>query len=355
MKQVLTLLFCGTLLWGCTTDLEVNAPYKNVTIIYGLLSTKRLNDAGNVVDETRHWVKLNKAFLGEGDAFVFAAIPDSNEFTDEQLESAVVEEWNGTTLLNTYPLLDTLVDDRVPGTFNYPVHKLYYFDATLDQDNTYKVVVVARGETITATTPIVDDFQVNFAVASTSVPISIVTSNGDYGTYDVKWNSGIDGRRWEVSYRVRYSEVRPDSLGIPDTTDGSFVRSLGHRTCVVMDNNEELNVTLAAQDFYQGIRTLIPEDPTVTKRIFHGVDLMFAVASDDFHTYLQLSDPISGIVEERPDFTNVTNGYGLFGGRYFEEVVGKRLSTFSTQELVQGTITGSMLWCTSYPGDYECP
>jgi hypothetical protein len=352
MTRILAAVTTGALLWSCTTDLEVNAPYKNITIVYGLLATKALDGAGQVTDETRHWLKINKAFLGEGDAFVFASIPDSNEFTDEQLQSAVVEEWDGTTLVNTFPLLDTLVDDRVPGVFNYPVHKLYYFDATLDQDHSYKVVVVARGETTSVTTPIVNDFLINSAVASPTVPINIMTGAGDYGTYDVRWSSGRDGRRWEIAYRVNYSEVIDG-----DTIDRSFTQPVGYRTCVVLNNPvpEDLNVTLSAQNFYQNIRTQIDDDPGLTQRIFHGVDLLFAVASDDFHTYLQLSDPISGIVEERPDYTNVTNGYGLVGSRYFKQVLNKRLGPTSTEELVDGDYTGGMLWCVSYPSStYQC-
>jgi hypothetical protein len=77
------------------------------------------------------------------------------------------------------------------------------------------------------------------------------------------------------------------------------------------------------------------------------------VAGDEFHTYLQLADPVSGIVEDRPDFTNITNGYGLFGSRYFKSVNGKQLNIESVEELVQGQYTQGLNFCVPNTG-FSC-
>ena len=276
---------------------------------------------------------------------VYGALRDGQGLVDPAELSAVVPDRDA--------LNDTLLNDRLPGTFNYPVHKVYYFDATIDQDDDYKVVVVARGETVTATTPVVNDFSISPPDANPGVVMNFIVA-GNYTNYDLNWNSGVDGKRWEVSYRVRYSEVHGG-----DTTQKEFTRSLGTRTAISADASppEDLNATIGAVDFYQGMANIVNANAEagVTQRIFHGIDFLFAVASDDFHTYLQLSDPISGIVEERPDFTNVTNGYGLFGSRYFKQVIGKRLGVASTDELVDGQYTGDMHWCVDWPSDHQCP
>lgn len=338
MKKILALACSGALLWGCNNDLVVNAPYKNITIIYGLLSTKDKDSN----PETVHFVKINKAFLGEGDAFLYALDPDSNEFQEGELQ-ATVEEWSGdgTTLFNSYPLNDTLLDGRDVGVFYSPQQKLYYFTGNLNQDSQYKVVAHARGETVTAMTPIVNDFAINGPDQNPATAINFIVGSA-FVNYTLDWTSSHDSRRFEVKYRFNYSEVRGT-----DTTHLSFTRAMGTVTTTTSNGGEEMSATIGGPDFYQSIANLIPEDPTVTKRIFRGIDFLFAVAGEDFNTYLALSEPISGIVEDRPAFTNVENGYGLFSSRYFKQVIGKKLGDLSLNELLNGEYTGGMLWCAA--------
>ena len=45
---------------SCETDIDVNAEPTDITIVYGLLNP----------NDTTHYLKINKAFIGEGSAFV---------------------------------------------------------------------------------------------------------------------------------------------------------------------------------------------------------------------------------------------------------------------------------------------
>jgi len=40
------------------------------------------------------------------------------------------------------------------------------------------------------------------------------------------------------------------------------------------------------------------------------------VGSEDLETYINVNKPITGIVQERPQFTNINNGIGLFSSRF---------------------------------------
>jgi hypothetical protein len=46
------------------------------------------------------------------------------------------------------------------------------------------------------------------------------------------------------------------------------------------------------------------------------VEYIFSVASDDLNTYMEVTEPSNTVVQERPAFTNITNGIGLFASRY---------------------------------------
>jgi|688.fasta_scaffold14473_4 hypothetical protein len=331
-----TVVFAG----GCSTDLEVNAPYKEITVVYGLMST----------NEVTHWVLINRAFLGEGDAFIYAQIPDSNQYTDAQLQGAVIEELDNGTVVNTYPLLDSILDNRVEGTFYNPQHKVYYFNAAnLNTNRDYRFRAVAKGNEVTASTPMVNDFLINATDQNPNVKIGLVNTNGNYQDYELNWTSGKDGRRYQVDYVFKYVEVRNGT----DSTAKAIKLRMGTRVSGGLDGGEALNATIDGESFYQTLSSIVQDDGSVEKRVFKGIDFEFWVASDEYHTYLQLADPVTGIVEERPDYTNITNGYGLLGSRYFKSVNAKQLNTESLDELINGQYTGTLRFCsplTTQPG-----
>ena len=60
---------------SCETDFDVNAEWEDVTIVYGLIDP-------NIEDQL---IKINKAFLGEGDALQMASISDSSNYNPSDL------------------------------------------------------------------------------------------------------------------------------------------------------------------------------------------------------------------------------------------------------------------------------
>ena len=67
MKKILIALVAAISFSACSTEIEVNAEWKDVTVVFGLLD----------VSDTIQYIKISKAFLGEEDAFVMAQEPDS--------------------------------------------------------------------------------------------------------------------------------------------------------------------------------------------------------------------------------------------------------------------------------------
>ncbi|MEO8068725.1 MAG: hypothetical protein ABI599_13605 [Flavobacteriales bacterium] len=351
--------------WNCSTELDVNAPYKEITIVYAALS-KTQPDGVN--PEITHYVKINRAFQGSDNAFTYAAIPDSNEYNDEQLESARVQEWAGNTLIAEFDLRDTIIPDRLPGTFYYPEQKVYYFNAALNQDHEYRFVAIVKGLEVTATTPIVNDFSLASNVQSPAFRPTFFNNNG-YLDYELKWDSGDDGRRYEAYFTFYYREFTSPT----DSVSKSFTRLIGSAVTVDTDGGDEQVVSLAGQDFYTTVASQVPVDPSVIYRKFLGIQFHWAVASADFHTFLLLSEPITGIVEDRPDFTNVTNGYGIFVSRFFKRAPGsgtnlipaswnptgayRTLSETSLEYLANGPVTGDRGFCVPYAfgTTYSCP
>ncbi|MFZ1689045.1 MAG: hypothetical protein WAU70_16610, partial [Flavobacteriales bacterium] len=224
----------------------------------------------------------------------------------------------------------------------------------LDQNSDYRFVALVKGVPVTATTPIVNDFAVDANVQSGVFRPTLYGTNG-YQDYELRWSSSDDGRRYEAYYTFYYQEVIAGVTGPVK----SFTRLLGSVVTENTEGGQDLSAVLVGEDFYTTVASQVAVDPTVERREFLGIRFHWAVASADFHTFLQLSEPITGIVEDRPDFTNVTNGYGIFVSRYFEKAPGNQANIVPSQEyrlpnatsldwLATGSVTGNLGFCSPY-------
>ena len=91
------LLLAYFLIPSCKTDFDINAEYKDITIVYGLLNQK----------DSIHYIRINKAFLGEGNALIMATDPNNTLYPYEDLNVTMEEYLNGS--LNQVFALDTVV------------------------------------------------------------------------------------------------------------------------------------------------------------------------------------------------------------------------------------------------------
>lgn len=334
------LLLTALLATGCKSDLEVNAPYKNITIVYGLLSKNDAND--------RHYLKINKAFLGEGNAYVYASVPDSTLYADADLQ-AQVEQLNAEgQVVNTFPVSSEIMDGRDPGIFPYPQHKLYYFDAQLDSTSFYRISIVAKGDQLTATTAVA---QVPILSAGIVNPLSLpfrVYDGNAYVNYNITFNSSPNGKRYEVSYRFRWREM----YAVGDTSEEkSFTQLAGTVIANTLTGGQPLTVSIPGEGFFQTVAEKVPMTPGVMKRIVTGFDLIWGVGGSDLNTYMQLANPISGVIEERPDYSNVEGGFGLVSSRRFRYVYDKLINGSTRTELRFGQYTGHLAFCFPQGGE----
>ena len=79
------------ILAGCSTEVELNAPYLKTTVVMGLIDP---------VADTQ-WVKINKTFLGDGNNMDYTTIRDSSEYPEGSFV-ATIQQINDGDVVNTY-------------------------------------------------------------------------------------------------------------------------------------------------------------------------------------------------------------------------------------------------------------
>ncbi len=100
---------------SCNEKIELIGDFVETAVVYGLLDQA----------DSLHYIKINRAFIGPGNALEIAQIADSSYFTN--VDATISEYLNG-NLTRSWLLRDTILDNKDPnGVFYAPEQKVYYF------------------------------------------------------------------------------------------------------------------------------------------------------------------------------------------------------------------------------------
>ena len=336
-KLLLLIVLVAALSQGCETDFEVNAPWKDVTIVYGLLDQS----------EDPHVIKINKAFLGEVDVNTMAQVRDSSEYNPADIEVTMEERDEWGSVLNSFTLLSYTDMTKEGGTFYGPDQTLYRFydnqlkNGTLDVNYLYKLIIANKvsGKVVSATTPIIGNFgfrPTSYWQNPNNVSVSFF-SDGSYRIFSkTNWLTAKNGRRYQFTLRFHYREVQ---LGVPnpDTLDLYIDWQFAAMTAANLDGGDEIGVEINGEDFYQFVGNNLEASTSsnYVERYIGLLDFIVVVGGEDLHTYIEVNEPSTGIVQERPEYSNVTNDkgnyeIGIFSCRHTVSMVGFKLSTAKT-------------------------
>jgi len=138
-------LLLSSLFTSCSKDFEINDDYKDITIVYGLLNP----------NDSLSYIRIEKAFLTNGDIYQTAQIPDSNLYPNK-LEVKLYDN-NG----NKVVTFDTItIYNKEEGIFYAPIMQVYYAKTKLllnDNDEyTLKIKNPKTGEEQTAKTKLIN-------------------------------------------------------------------------------------------------------------------------------------------------------------------------------------------------------
>ncbi len=299
-RYILFFLLLIPVLFSCNKELKVDADWKDITVVYGLLDQS----------EDTTFIKITKAFLGPGDAMQFSKIPDSSNYPDTL--DVRLDKYDGTTLLTSYPCDTITIHNKKKGdsVFYYPDQLMYYTLAALDQDFSYKLIIINKktGKEISAQTELVHDFE----ITRPQVTASFVPGQ----MFEVRWSPAKNGMRYQLMVRFYYVETL---VSDPQNKQMKSLDWIVFNNVKTLDAQSTLpfDLYLSGDGFYSIVGASIKTDPSVT-RYAHHCDFVFSVAASALNTYMEVTEPSMSIVQEKPAFTNIVNGIGLFSARFMK-------------------------------------
>lgn len=312
MKKLLLLgsLFAA-LFTACSTDIDINAEWKDTTLVLGLLNT----------DHQTHFIRIHKAFLDEErSAFEVAQIQDSLYYNNLIVK---VERIRGTTVLETYTCVQIDTAILQPGIFASPDLILYRFstDSVLDVNSTYRLVVETPFNNVVTS-------ELNPIGFPRNLPNGLPPNTIPPPNYaGINWSSQVpqvflaqpaNARRYDMTVRIYYDEWNRFTV-TPTDTPGLQLKYLDWKAELnqqfdVINSNSVTQLRVPGRNMFSFMNSSIPKDESLNRRL-RGTLFVFDFADDDLNTFLQINNPSSSLVDVRPTFTNITNGIGIFAAR----------------------------------------
>ena len=308
---MMSLLLLGTWFTSCSTDVDLYADYKDITVVYGLL------DYG----KDTNYVKINKAFLGPGNAFDIALISDSCNYPNK-LDAKIIE-YRAPAYGNNYQVtrtlnLDTItIHSKEPGIFYAPDQLVYYTKERIRNNNDqykYKYALqIDRGDTIiTSETEIVggDNFMID------PKPLGFNSENGT-----VKWYKCPNAAVYEIVVKFYFTEVGPGR----DSVNRCMSWSLGtHPASALSEEHGKYAINYKSSIFYANLANFLGNDTlnTDVDRIVFDKCLGVSISAggEELYNFISVNGPSSSLVQTIPEYTNVNGGYGVFSSRAAKEL-----------------------------------
>lgn len=282
---------------ACETDVDVNAEWEEITIVYGLLSQ----------NDQEHYFRINKAFLG-GNALEVAQIADSSSYNG-RLEVTLQGLNNLMEVVQTIPFDTTTISNKDSGIFYNPYMLVYKGTGELNPELLYRLNVknTLSGKEVTANTKLIEDFLI-------SQPPGGGKANFRRNfTTLFKWYNPINAKRFEPRIRFHYYEV---ASGSSDTIPKFIDWALPTQFADDISGEGFQDIDVSNNGFYDFIRNNVKPADFFGNRLCGMVEFIVTAGGEEYDTYLRVNGPSYSLVQDRPEYTNVENGFGLMSSLY---------------------------------------
>lgn len=301
---------------GCSTDVDVNAPYREVKVLYCIIDP-------NLPFQT---ARISKGFQNEGlSAYEIAKNPDSSLYGPGILEVKLLEIGQS-GIKREFLLKDTLISNKDSGLFYAP-----------DQ--------------IVFKTP---NFKVDTGQRYQNILYKIRITNKRTGSIS-EAETPVVGRNFEINEPIRFADDKPYDVGfsfksptnlkIIKSQNAAIIQAYFYwKIQVVKEGNvisEEIwkwsspsdltfaseassigTATLGSGSFYNFLRNELKSRGSdgVISRKFLVSELEILSASKDFKKYRDAFNNYNSLTQSLPIYSNVKNGLGVMAAINYSRV-----------------------------------
>lgn len=326
-KWFLGLAASLTVLSSCSEDIDLTAPYKDITIAYGLID--ELKDT--------NWIRIQKGYLGDDNAVLYAAIPDSLYYPASLV--VWVKEYNSVGAQTDSVLLERMVNPVVkdPGTFSSDSNVLYRMVKNTDAAFTYKLFIKKpNGDTTTSETILANSITMNTPPAAFDwEPDNILVQDQ---VVRFRWVHDPNSYAYQTGIKFKYEEWDVSNPGVVENKSFTHIFPMFRPTSDYQCFTNQICYDVHKLDFYSMIVNNIDVDINKARR-FISFDFIVLQATEELYNYITINAPSLSYVQKVTDYTNIAGGHGIFASRTSGGYVDRILNDQTRDSLESGQYT----------------
>lgn len=318
-------------MYSCETDFDTTADWEDIPVVYGIIDQ----------NDSMQYIKINKAFLGEGNVLQFAQVYDSSHYPFEMKVWIDAYNDNGQKVQTiefdtatsykpddpdaVFPTGAQTIYKGGPETFyeikyiiDPPYDTVGWRKLWLNDENTYTLNILYPDSSrfVTSQTQLIMDFVMTRPLPQQKfikfVPNSSVPSEFSWEKPD-----NDEGKfRYELHVIFNYQELTQNNILSEKSID-----LISHITVYPTLGSSEMTYYYWDNNFFTSCVNNIPyddpnEEANIKERYTVDIQTTVSVAGEAFNLFMQVYEPSSSIVQEKPPYSNIENGIGVFSSRY---------------------------------------
>lgn len=324
---------------SCKNDLNVLAPGDEAVSVYGVL-----NPNSSVQN-----IRINKVYLTNGDALAAGQDADQINYGPNELKVTLQRFMTGsttptlTTIGNTTKkeiVLTETVVTTADGNFNVN-QRIWQTTDKLYPSGEYKLTItnISSGKEFTAQTIMVDSvksygsmpfiYVQNLLFPQNAYPThcngyvldsppGTGTKRSAYVDYsnltqskDINFKSVANAKLYNVVMRFHYIDSLIGGGAVRNFVDYNFSTQKSPSLAA----GDAMSVSFHVSDFYTNLANEIPKKSagiSIKHRTSHYIEYIITAGTDDLNTFLQVNQPSNSIAQDKPYYTNIKGGVGIF-------------------------------------------
>lgn len=360
---------------SCKNDLDVLAPGEESVSVYGILNP----------NEAVQNIRINKVYLTSGDAVTAGQDANQINYGPGELRVSLQRFNTGSTTptLTTVGnaskkeiVLTETVVITAGGSFNQN-QRIWQTTDKLFSTGEYKLTIkiLSTGREITAQTGVIDSVKsygsMPFVYNATLYPmhcgyvLDVPAGTGtkqiayvDYSNtaltspYKIKFKSILNAKLYSVIMRFHYIDSLTDGSGNRKYVDFNFPT----QKSTTLDGGEEMYVEFkpTINEFYTNLAAEISKNPVVNikNRTSHYMEYIIYAGDENLNTFLQVNAPSTTIAQDKPYYTNINGGVGIFASKS-RSIITKELKDDFIDKIADHPSTQSLLFKKIYA--FICP
>lgn len=321
----------------CKNQVNLFAPYKEIPVVYGLLSTS----------DPVHYIRIQKGYQSNGNAYLAGGILDSIYYPDI-LKVTLSALPNGPSYLMhriviNYNPANPLSKDS--GTFAYGENILYADSHVLNPNLTYQLQIIdtTSRDTITAQTTLVQPFQINTPYYVPGQPpfgSQIQLSNINPEVID--WQQAVNGDIYDITVQFYFYQFNGNSPAQDDSITLNLLSSY-----LPSSSGGTLQYSFLANVLFNSLAEQLTASTNIHREFnkTKGMTFTFSAGGNALANYLNSGLAQSSTLASEqtlPPYTNIPGGVGIFSSRLVEVVDSVQLSEDAIDSLACNSSTQTL-------------